>query len=57
MKKDNIQKVIASGEATTVSVDPDNNTEISRRKIEGIIADMKKHLLKNRKVHIILVKE
>ena len=57
MKKDNIQKVIASGEATTVSVDPDNKTEISRRKIEGIIADMKKHLLKNRKVYIILVKE
>ena len=57
MKKDDIQKVIASGEHTMVSINPDNKTEISRRKIDGIISDMKQDLAKNKMVHIILVKE
>ena len=57
MKKDDIQKVIASGEHTIVSINPDNKTEISRRKIDGIISDMKRHLAKNKMIHIILVRE
>jgi hypothetical protein len=57
MKKDEISKIIASGETTIVSIDPDIKTEISRKQIEGIVTDMKKHLSKKKKCHIVLVKE
>ena len=57
MKKDDILKIISSGEPTIVSIDPDIKTEISRKQIEGIITDMKKHLSKKKKCHIVLVKE
>ena len=57
MKKDEISKIIASGETTIVSIDPDIKTEISRKQIEGIVSDMKKHLSKKKKCHIVLVKE
>jgi hypothetical protein len=57
MKKDEISKIIASGETTIVSIDPDIKTEISRKQIEGIVTDMKKHLSKRKKCHIVLVKE
>ena len=57
MKKDDILKIISSGEPTIVSIDPDIKTEISRRQIEGIVTDMKKHLSKKKKCHIVLVKE
>ena len=54
MKKDEISKIIASGETTIVSIDPDIKTEISRKQIEGIVTDMKKHLSKKKKCHIVL---
>jgi hypothetical protein len=57
MKKDDLQKVISSGEHTIVSIDPDIKTEISKKQIDGIVSDMRKHLNKKKKVHIILVKE
>ena len=57
MKKDEILKIISSGEPTIVSIDPDIKTEISRKQIEGIVTDMKKHLSKKKKCHIVLVKE
>ena len=57
MKKEEISKIIDLGEPTIVSIDPDIKTEISRKQIEGIVSDMKKHLLKRKKVHIVLVKE
>ena len=57
MKKDEISKIIASGETTIVSIDPDIKTEISRKQIDGIVSDMKKHLSKKKKCHIVLVKE
>ena len=57
MKKEDIQKIISLGEANVVSIDPDIKTEISRKKIDGIVKDMKKHLLQKKKVHIVLVKE
>ena len=57
MKKDDILKIISSGEPTIVSIDPDIKTEISRKQIEGIVTDMKKHLSKRKKCHIVLVKE
>ena len=57
MKKDDILKIISSGEPTIVSIDPDIKTEISRKQIEGIVTDMKKHLSKKKKGHIVLVKE
>jgi hypothetical protein len=57
MKKDEISKIVASGETTIVSIDPDIKTEISRKQIEGIVTDMKKHLSKKKKCHIVLVKE
>ena len=57
MKKDEISRIIASGETTIVSIDPDIKTEISRKQIEGIVTDMKKHLSKKKKCHIVLVKE
>ena len=57
MKKDEISKIIASGKSTIVSIDPDIKTEISRKQIEGIVTDMKKHLSKKKKCHIVLVKE
>ena len=57
MKKDEISKIIASGESTIVSIDPDIKTEISRKQIEGIVTDTKKHLSKKKKCHIVLVKE
>ena len=57
IKKDDILKIISSGEPTIVSIDPDIKTEISRKQIEGIVTDMKKHLSKKKKCHIVLVKE
>ena len=57
MKKDDILKIISLGEPTIVSIDPDIKTEISRKQIEGIVIDMKKHLSKQKKCHIVLVKE
>ena len=57
MKKDEISKIIASGKSTIVSIDPDIKTEISRKQIEGIVTDMKKHLSKKKKCHIFLFKE
>ena len=57
MKKDDILKVISLGEPIIVSMDPDIKTEISRKQIEGIVTDMKKHLSKKKKCHIVLVKE
>jgi hypothetical protein len=57
MKKDEISKIIASGETTIVSIDPDIKTEISRKQIEVIVTDIKKHLSKKKKCHIVLVKE
>lgn len=57
MKRDDIQKIISSGEPTVVSIDPDFKTEISKKQIEGIVNDMKKHLLRKKKVHIVLVRE
>jgi len=57
IKKDDTLKITASGESTIVSIDPDIKTEISRKQIEGIVTDMKKHLSKKKKGHIVLVKE
>ncbi len=57
MKKDDILKIISLGELTIISIDPDIKTEISRKQIEGIVTDMKKHLSKKKKCHIVLVKE
>jgi hypothetical protein len=57
MKKDDIQKIIDLGEPTVVSIDPDIKTEISKKQIDGIVTDMRKHLNRRKKVHIILVKE
>ncbi len=57
MRKDDIQKIIPSGEPTIVSIDPDIKTEISKKQIDGIVKDMKKHLSKQKKVHIVLIRE
>jgi hypothetical protein len=57
IKKEDILKVISLGEPIIVSIDPDIKTEISRKQIEGIMLDMKKHLSKKKKCHIVLVKE
>jgi hypothetical protein len=57
MKKDDIQKIISAGEPTIVSIDPDIKTEISKKQIDDIVKDMKKHLSKKKKVHIVLIRE
>lgn len=57
IKKDDILKIISLGEPIIVSIDPDIKTEISRKQIEGIVTDMKKHLSKKKKCHVVLVKE
>jgi hypothetical protein len=57
MKKDDIQKIISLGESTVVSIDPDIKTDLSKKQIDEIVSDMKKHLTRRRKVHLILVKE
>ena len=57
MQKDDIQKIISLGEATTFTIDPDIKIEISGKKINSIVSDMRRHLGKRKKVHIILVKE
>jgi hypothetical protein len=57
MKKDDILKVISVGEPTIVSIDPDIKSEISRKQIDDIVKDMKKHLQRKKKVHIVLVRE
>ena len=57
MKKEDISKIIDLGEPTIVSIDPDIKTEISRKQIDGIVGDMRKHLAKRKKVHIVLVRE
>jgi len=57
IKKDDILKIISLGEPVIVSIDPDIKTEISRKQIDSIVTDMKKHLSKKKKCHIVLVKE
>ena len=57
MKKEDVSKIMGLGEHTIVSIDPDIKTEISRKQIEGIVGDMKRHLAKRKKVHIVLVRE
>jgi hypothetical protein len=57
MKKDELSRLISHGEPTVVSIDPDIKTELSRRQIDKIITDIKMHLSKRKKVHLILVKE
>ncbi len=57
MKKDDIVKVIMAGDPTIVSIDPDIKTEISRKQIDGFVRDMKAHLFRKKKVHIILIRE
>lgn len=57
IKKDDIQKIISSGDLTIVCIDPDIRTEISKKLIDGIVVDMKKHLLRKKKVYIVMVKE
>lgn len=57
MKKEDISKIIDLGEHTIVSIDPDIKTEISRKQIEGIVSDMRRHLAKRKKVHIVLIRE
>ena len=57
MKKEGIQKIIALGEANVVSIDPDIKTEISQKQINRIVNDMKKHLSKKKRCHIVLIKE
>lgn len=57
LKKEDIAKIISSGEPTIVSIDPDIKTEISKKQIDDIVKDMKKHLQRKKKVHIILVRE
>ena len=57
MKKGDIQKVVDLGEPTVFTIDPDIKTEISSRQINILVSDMRRHLGKRKKVHIILVKE
>lgn len=57
MKKEDISKVISMGETSTFSIDPDIKNDITKKQIDGIVSDMRKHLLKKKKVHIIIVKE
>jgi hypothetical protein len=57
MKKDDIQKIISLGETTIISIDPDIKTELSKKQIDGVVSDMKRHLSKRKKVHLVLVKE
>jgi hypothetical protein len=57
MKKDDIQKIISLGEPNLFTIDPDIKTEISGRQINSLVSDMRRHLAKRKKVHIILVKE
>lgn len=45
------------GETSTFSIDPDIKNDITKKQIDGIVSDMRKHLLKKKKVHIIIVKE
>ena len=57
MKKDDIQKIISLGTPNLFTIDPDIKTEISGRQINSLVSDMRRHLAKRKKVHIILVKE
>jgi hypothetical protein len=57
LKKEDIQKIISSGEMTVFSIDPDFKNEISKKQIDDIVKDMKKHLHRKKKVHILLIKE
>ena len=57
IKKDDILKIISLGEPIIVSIDPDIKNEISRKQIDGIVTDMKKHLSKKKKCHMVLIKE
>ena len=57
LKKEDIQKIISSGEMTIFLIDPDFKNEISKKQIDDIVKDMKKHLQRKKKVHILLIKE
>lgn len=57
MKKDDYSKLLSLGQATSITMDPDIKTEISRKQIDGVVADVKKHLAKRKKVHVIVIME
>lgn len=57
MKKDDYSKLLSLGKATSITMDPDIKTEISRKQIDGVVADVKKHLAKRKKVHVIVIME
>ena len=57
MRKEELQKLISVGEESTFTIDPDIKSEISKKQIDTLVNDMKKHLARKKKVHIILIKE
>ena len=57
MNSGDVVKVVGLGDTQIITIDPDIKTEISKKQIDGIVSDMIKHLLRKKKVHIIVVKE
>lgn len=57
MKNKELDKILAMGTSSTISINPAYKTEIMRRQIDSVIIDVKRHLTMGKSVHIILVKE
>lgn len=57
MKNKELDKILAMGTSSTISVNPAYKADITRRQIDSVIVDVKRHLTKGKGVHIILVKE
>jgi len=57
MKKDDFSKLISLGQVTSITMDPNIKSEITKKQIDDMVLDVKKNLTKRRKVHVIVVRE
>jgi hypothetical protein len=55
--KNEAQNVLSKGQVRLVSLDPDTKDQINKSNLETLVREARTHLLKRRKVHMIVVKE
>lgn len=52
-----IERIISLGSTTTFTCDPQQKDEITKSTLNAIARETKSHLLRKKKVHVVLVKE
>jgi hypothetical protein len=57
MRKEDFGRLLASGTPTVVTFDPAHKTEITRRQLDGLVSDLKRHLTKGKGVRVVVIKD